>query len=71
MSPTTSSEPCCCRAVKRAAPEESTEEDTYDDSDLEEGSSSYGDGTAHSESSTEELEDEGLLGFSWTDAFPL
>lgn len=71
MSPTTSSEPCCCRAVKRAAPEESTEEDTYDDSDLEEGSSSYGDGTAHSESSIEELEDEGLLGFSWTDAFPL
>ncbi|XP_032762743.1 RNA-binding protein 28 [Rattus rattus] len=46
------------RAVKRAAPEESTEEDTYDDSDLEEGSSSYGDGTAHSESSIEELEDE-------------
>ncbi|XP_031237200.1 RNA-binding protein 28 isoform X2 [Mastomys coucha] len=47
------------RAVKRAAPEESIEEDDSDeDSDLEEGDSSYDEGTVDSESSTEEQEDE-------------
>ncbi|XP_021045562.1 RNA-binding protein 28 [Mus pahari] len=47
------------RAVKRAAPEESIEEDdSYEDSDLEEGGSSYDEGTVDSESSAEEQEDE-------------
>lgn len=50
------------RAVKRAAPEESIEEDdSYEDSDLEEGGSSYDEGTVDSESSAEDQEDEGLL----------
>ncbi|XP_028618443.1 RNA-binding protein 28 [Grammomys surdaster] len=47
------------RAVKRAAPEESTEEyDSHEDSDLEEEDSSYDEGTVGSESSAEEQEDE-------------
>ncbi|XP_034375263.1 RNA-binding protein 28 [Arvicanthis niloticus] len=47
------------RAVKRTAPEESIEEyDSYEDSDLEEGGSSYDEGTVGSESSAEEQEDE-------------
>lgn len=47
------------RAVKRAAPEESIEEDdSYEDSDLEEGGSSYDEGTVDSESSAEDQEDE-------------
>lgn len=60
-----SSELCSCRAVKRAAPEESTEEDHSDeDSDLEEGGSVDGEGPLESGSSAEEQEDEGLLGSS-------
>ncbi|EGV98169.1 RNA-binding protein 28 [Cricetulus griseus] len=52
------SELCRCRAVKRAAPEESIEEDHSDeDSDLEEGGSVDGEGV-QSGSSAEEQEDE-------------
>lgn len=59
------SELCCCRAVKRAAPEESTEEDHSDeDSGLEEGGSVDSEGPLQSGSSADEQEDEGLLGSS-------